>query len=146
MLTVQKPAPYVLSPYFYNETEAFSSDATRLNDAYRNVFIHSTDTLTTQTLAQRFYALSQAWKADHRFSSSINTLLLNPAYLAIIAMGKKALPFIFSDWATSPNHWFPALAIITGVNPVREEDRGNVSAMAQSWMNWAFQNGYATRT
>jgi hypothetical protein len=37
--------------------------------------------------------------------------------------------------------WFWALKAITDVDPVAEENRGDVVAMAKAWIDWGAANG-----
>ncbi|HEY8716757.1 MAG TPA: hypothetical protein VIM00_15340, partial [Candidatus Acidoferrum sp.] len=58
----------------------------------------------------------------------------------------KAIPFIISRLAAegnNPDHWSWALQALTGVNPVSEDDSGNLVRMARSWLDWAASEGYA---
>lgn len=86
---------------------------------------------------QQFVA---AWKHERGARSSITQRVACPAYLSIIALGKeKAVPFIMAQMRSEgeePDQWFVALKVLTGVDPVEPEDRGNYRKMAQSWLRW----------
>lgn len=69
---------------------------------------------------------------------------MHPSYLAIIGLGKEALPFILKDLQRETNHWFTALRAISKVesSPVRSEDAGNLKKMREAWLKWGKDNGY----
>jgi len=66
-------------------------------------------------------------------------MILCPSYQAIIGMGPPAIDLILARLKAEgddPDHWFWALQILTGINPVPEEDEGNVRKMADTWLKW----------
>ncbi|HED06840.1 MAG TPA: hypothetical protein ENI57_01845 [Ignavibacteria bacterium] len=135
----------IKSPYYGAASTAFSGDeADLVQSNFIKALEHFTKTTTTETLEQKFKRLSTNWKEDNKFSSRSSLLLSNIYYLGIIAMGQDALPYIFEDLKKGPNHWFIALAIITGANPVSEESRGNILAMTEAWISWGKEHGYTS--
>jgi hypothetical protein len=67
------------------------------------------------------------------------------AYQKIIGMGPDVTPLIIAQLrseADEPDQWFWALQVITGVDPIAEEDRGDFLKMSQSWINWAESAAY----
>jgi len=90
----------------------------------------------------RFSMLAREWKAESRFASSPNQMFLLPSYQKIIALGPPAIPLILRDLNREPNHWFWALAALTGENPARAEQAGNVGAMRDAWIAWGRRQGY----
>jgi hypothetical protein len=60
----------------------------------------------------------------------------DPAYEQIMAMGPRALPYIFDELARNPDHWFKALNYITQQNPVPDSDAGDLDQMARAWLEW----------
>jgi hypothetical protein len=91
---------------------------------------------------QKFAALAREWKTDSQFTSSPNQIFLLPSYQKIIALGPHAIPFILRDLDREPNHWFWALAALTGENPVRAEHAANVRAMRDAWLAWGRRQGH----
>lgn len=75
------------------------------------------------------------------FISSSTVIVSNPNYQAIIAMGPDVLPLIFESLENHHYHWFWALHMITGENPVAEEDAGRVGRMAEVWLQWGRDHG-----
>ncbi|WP_147328130.1 MULTISPECIES: hypothetical protein [unclassified Duganella] len=84
----------------------------------------------------------QKWRSETKFISSTEKIILHRSYQRIIGLGKKALPFIFSDIENGCTHWFWALEAITGIDPVVDDHIGDMDAMVQDWLNWATINGY----
>ena len=88
------------------------------------------------TMRERFQQLSREWKRATRYFSSSSHLVAHPAYLRIIALGPDVVPLILRNLEHEPAHWFPALVALTNVDPVAEDDWGNVEAMARTWVEW----------
>jgi hypothetical protein len=91
---------------------------------------------------QAFKALSRQWHEETFVLSSTTEICSHPAYLEIINMGDKVIPFILEDLQESPSHWFSALRSITGNDPVLPQQRGRMKQMAKAWIDWGFENGY----
>ena len=123
-------------------TAGFGRGAEIVIEQSYTAFNAFTSAITTEALKQRFNRLRDAWREESFFSSKHGAMLSSSAYLSIIAMGKDALPFIFNEMRQQPEHWFIALNAITGINPVKKENRGDINAMTQDWLNWAVQHRY----
>jgi hypothetical protein len=104
--------------------------------------IHSTHEALAEKHEQRFLALADEWRRSQGVTSSLTQLVMHPAYQQIIGMGKAAVPLIFRELEKNPDHWFWALKSITGVDPVSEENRGNIRQMAKLWLEWGSKQGY----
>ena len=74
--------------------------------------------------------------------SSVQQIVAHPAHLAIVAMGDRAVPWILRELEGELGHWFSALTAITGENPILLDDRGNMSKMRDSWLDWGRANGH----
>lgn len=98
-----------------------------------------------EEIERRFLALSIIWKSTSTPSSSVESLTSHPAYLQVIALGVAAIPAILADLARSPDHWFVALEAITGHDPVLDHERGDITAMANSWISWGVFNGFVRK-
>jgi len=92
-------------------------------------------------LKDRFMKHAAAWQSDCAYLSSVREMAIHPAYQQIIGMGQDALPFIFAALEREPDHWFWALRAITQEDPVLTEHRGQISRMAQDWLDWARSRG-----
>ena len=138
MLT-QMPQLYI-SPVYTFSVEV-GSEASALKDSLMTLRNDNLSSFFT-TDDKKFSMLASTWEKDTQAISSSIDMFSNESYLQIIGMGRKALPFIFSELKKEPNHWFLALKSITGIDPVKKEDRGNVLKMTESWLAWAKENRY----
>jgi hypothetical protein len=95
-----------------------------------------------------FQDLRAKWYQERGLASSITKIALCPSYQQIIGMGQdRAVPMILrqlQEEGGEPDHWFWALRYLTGVDPIPPEARGNMVAMAQTWLAWGATQGYAT--
>lgn len=90
----------------------------------------------------KFQLLTERWKEESRFFSFAKQSTQLPSYQAIIEMGDSALPFIFKEMTSEPNHWFVALKKIVSDNPVAPEHKGNIQLMTNDWLQWAKMKNY----
>ena len=90
---------------------------------------------------QRFRELANQWKTECALISSTNDMATNFAYQQIIGMGPDVLPILLEEMQRDPDHWSWALRAITGENPVKDEHRGNLTLIAQDWIQWGKENG-----
>ena len=93
-----------------------------------------------QELKERFDFYNSIWKSETSFSSSIAEITNNSAYRSIIGLGQEVVPFIIDDLKATDNHWFYALEVLTGQNPIKENHKGIVPLMKDDWMEWAKAN------
>jgi len=56
-------------------------------------------------------------------------------------MGPAVVPILLDDLRKTKRGWFWALKHLTQVDPVREEDRGNVDKMIDAWIGWGRKEG-----
>ena len=98
--------------------------------------------VSEETLELRFHRLADRWQAAvaHHSSSSIRNN--HPAYQEIIGMGPAVVPLLLADLEKTGRHWFWALKVITGSNPVPAADRGNIATVTQAWLRWGKERGY----
>lgn len=96
------------------------------------------DRLTTE---ERFQRLAAEWKEQARYLSDSRRMVMLRPYQAIIGMGLPVVPLILEDLKHKPHHWFWALEVITDVNPVPEDARGDVRRIADAWIDWGRREG-----
>ncbi|MDP2807881.1 MAG: hypothetical protein Q8O74_07080 [bacterium] len=87
-----------------------------------------------------FERLKNIWLDDILFTSNMDEIVNHPAYLAVISFGHEILPFIIEDLKTSDHLWFRALEAITGINPIKKENIGNMRKMREDWLVWIGEN------
>lgn len=99
--------------------------------------------VSRQGVTHLFSELATTWREETGFSSNVNEIALHPAYQRIISLGSAAVPMILSEMARMPDHWFHALSVITGADPIQESDRGDMILMTRRWLEWGRQTGYS---
>ena len=106
------------------------------------VRVESAESESDEEFARRFAALKAKWNEDTQHISRMDKVAAHPSYQEIIAMGERVVPLLLADLETNSEHWFMALAKITGVNPVPKEDAGKIARMAAAWLAWGRGKGY----
>jgi len=92
---------------------------------------------------KEFIVNSKKWKQETKHLSNVEHIVQNEYYQNIIKLGKEVVPFIIEDLIVNgPNHWFNALSVITGKNPIQEKNAGRMDAMTLDWIRWAYLEGY----
>jgi hypothetical protein len=76
------------------------------------------------------------WKRDTQYVSSLSDKFLHDSYARIIGMGWPAVHLVLRSLAQDPDDWFYALRAMTGVDPVKASDVGNITNMTRAWLNW----------
>lgn len=100
-------------------------------------------TPAAETVEQRVVRLLGTWREQTAYQSSSTQIVQHPAYQELIALGSAALPSLFRDLEqTRDGHLSKALTTLTGAHPVAAEDRGNIRKVAETWLQWARENGY----
>lgn len=90
----------------------------------------------------RFSQLADQWERDTVFLSFTDKIIAHPAHREIVSMGESAIPLILERMNAQGGLWFNALKEITGENPVRQGDRGEVTFIQETWLKWGEANGY----
>ena len=98
---------------------------------------------TQSTDTGQFEKLADQWEKETALLSNSSKAVEHPAYQEIISMGQAAVPLILKRMQSQGGHWFQALHKITGEDPVDPKDRGYVSAMQKSWLDWGKRNEVA---
>lgn len=127
---------------FDGENVGVSPEASVSAKIGSQIFVDSNRPISIENLYFEFYNLYFDWKSETLYAHSILQVCNHPAYQQIIGLGKKVLPFIFSELKRKPDHWFWALKAITQVDPVNPADRGNLQEMTKAWLKWAEKNEY----
>ena len=89
---------------------------------------------SSEDLQARFDLLSAQWKKETAFYSSLNQMIDNGAYRAILTMGMPAVTLILRDLEKESNHWFHALVTLTCQDVARGEE--TVEGARQKWLAW----------
>lgn len=94
------------------------------------------------SIEEKFAVLANRWHDETDFLSSPSRITGNDTYLQIISMGKRVIPLILEDLKERGGHWYRALRILSGEDPVPIEARGDVEQMKRTWLKWGRERGY----
>jgi hypothetical protein len=128
--------------FLFSDSGTAFEDSTHRKEIGNKISQHYFSPVIRTSIEQKFKDLALTWKYNNENISSSTAIILDPAYQEIIGMGEAAVPFIFRELSTSPNLWFWALKSITGVDPVKTENRGYINKMIGDWLDWGRANGY----
>lgn len=149
--TVPDTSILVGATLYYPCVHDVSNTLVANNEIYGKTLDCQTESASWQTryidytilrLERTFEYLAREWKRETINLSSVQEIILNPAYQRIIGMGPSVIPFILHQLEKRPGFWFWALRSLTGANPVTQEMRGDVAAMTEAWLNWGREHGY----
>jgi hypothetical protein len=87
----------------------------------------------------KFERLSEEWRRDTQFSSSVQLITMHPSYQQIIGMGAAVLPLILADLQSGPDHWFWALSAICGEDVA--VGTTDITTAANEWLAWGKAQG-----
>ena len=98
-------------------------------------------------ISQRFDALVKQWNQETIDLSSLTEILSHKSYLAIIALGRPALPLLFREIEERPNFWFTALEAILRASGeyaefIDEANFGDLQSITDEWISWGKRHGY----
>jgi len=94
------------------------------------------------TPEEKFHIFAYRWKRESELLSSTGEMARLESYQRIIQMGQEAIPFLLRELEREPDYWFMALEIISGVNPVANEERGRIRLMADAWLRWGREHDH----
>src|SRR6266705_1604100 len=97
-----------------------------------------------EKLERSFREHMERWKRDTQHWSSVTRMLAHPSYLRIVGLARQSTGneierLLLQELETEPDHWFDALAAITGEDPVRPEYDFDESVNA--WLDWGRARG-----
>ena len=124
-----------------------SKDKPIIEDEETERFFKELDNLTapkdrlTREEVERFYKLAVEWIRGTASCSSTIEMAKHPAYLKIESMGTRVVPLLLRELELRPAFWFAALRHLTGADPVKPEQRGNLKQMADAWLEWGKDQG-----
>lgn len=91
-----------------------------------------------------FRTYVEQWKCDTQHWSSVTKMLAHRSYLNIVALSRIAKPnqlarLLLEELQNDPDHWFDALEVITGQNPVQPDM--DFDQAVEAWVQWGKDNG-----
>lgn len=95
-------------------------------------------------LVQLFREQVELWKDQTSHLSSITKAIAHPSYLRIIGLARESTEheierLLLHELEAEPDHWFAALAAITGEDPVRPE--ADFDDAVGAWLAWGREKG-----
>jgi len=127
---------YIFAPLIQSTGMAINKDLLAVTECQYESASRQSMSVYQTPLTVKFANLAATWEYETAHMSSIQGMVAHPAYSRIIAMGNDAVPLILKQLKTSPDYWFPALSAITGVDPIKSSDEGDMQAMTNAWLNW----------
>ena len=109
----------------------------------QNARPHIPETGKMEKLDTLFAELADAWQRQTRFHSNPAIIERHPAFQQILGMGESAVPLIFRRMENQGGHWFHALNLVTGAQPIPVEHSGDVEKMTAAWLRWGREQGYS---
>lgn len=131
-----------LARYDLDENNGLSDEANFEFQFTDEILEHYFEPVSRKTLYIEFFELAEQWKNETKYYSSNTDICMHPAYQQIMGFGPRVLTFIFIDLKHELNHWFWALSMITGIDPVPHDKRGDLESMRTIWLDWAKKNSY----
>jgi len=112
--------------------------------------LHIARTLTSRRrdekvgLEHAFRAQVDRWKDETGHLSSLTKAIAHPSYLRIIGLATESTRaqierLLLKELQSEPDHWFPALAAISGEDPVHPDDDFDAAVVA--WLKWGEAKG-----
>jgi len=101
-------------------------------------------TAQPESLRALFRTHADRWKMETQHSSSVTKMLAHPSYLRIIGLsrystGTEIERLLLEELEREPDHWFPALAAVTGEDPVQPGD--DFDQAVHAWLEWGRRKG-----
>ena len=121
---------------FYSSSVAANSIVTGAASPYISQVVPDKD-----GLGKTFESLKNEWVRRTMFVNSMSDINDSEPLKKIIALGAPVIPLILADLKSDPKHWFFALRKLTGANPIKVSEAGNLSKMRAAWLNWASKKG-----
>ena len=90
----------------------------------------------TPDYTTKFYSHLKRWRYETLITSSADDIVSNPEFRGIVDMGDVVIPLIMDELRKRPDFLIAAMSLITGENPVKPSQLGDIEAMTQAWIDW----------
>lgn len=143
VLTMEPPALVrFLTPYLEGAGYDLATVEGRVRELLDDLRDSVAVTYRQAIIAETCHGLAKEWREATRFQSSLTHITEHPTYRAIVQLGEEVVPVLLRELQRRPEPWFAALREITGADPVRPEQRGDMRAMAEAWLGWGRAHGF----
>ena len=96
---------------------------------------------TDFSIKSEFDTLVKVWTSTIKYQSLESQQIKHPAFLRIVSMGEKVLPYIFEEFSKRPfMAWFRALTAIVGQD-IASEAKSFREAI-ELWLKWGKEKNY----
>lgn len=85
-------------------------------------------------IRQRFERDRMLWEMKTETMSSLSDMVLLDEYQRIVGLGPAGVPLIIEALRDEPDHWFPALRAIVGID--HAEGAETLREAADRWISW----------
>jgi hypothetical protein len=131
----------ILSPNVEIPSYGYSAEASVIWGTFDRIADQSSPSISLEPLISKFYNLALEWKKAKETKSSYSEMISHPAYLRIIGLGSQTIPLILAELKREPDYWFDALTALTGEDPIKAEDAGDLKKMSATWIEWGRNHG-----
>lgn len=132
----------ILSPNVEIPSRGYSAEASVIGVTFDRIADQSSPSILLEPLISKFYNLALEWKQAKEVKSSYSEMISHPAYLRIIGLGSQTVPLILGELKREPDYWFDALTALTGEDPIKAEDAGDLKKMSATWIEWGRNHGF----
>lgn len=92
-------------------------------------------------VATRFEELADQWRRETAMLSSIQEIVIHPAYQRIMAMGKPAIPLVLRRLRDEGGYWFWALLAMADLEHDPAAALTRHSDARRAWLQWGNDQG-----
>ena len=127
----------------YADVDQYSHIDTAVNNHVTAQYLAEVNDPTESSISDKltFENLLNSWKENTRFSSSVSSIVEQPDFQAIVAMGAKAVPFIGASIESEPSTLVWALNLIFGTKITNKSDVTIVET-CKLWVKELRQQGW----
>jgi len=100
------------------------------------------DAVKNDAVRDKFLVLAEQWRNETGHKSKFYNSYMNKNYQKIMVLGADVVPVILEELQKEPDHWFWALEIISGENPVEDNHVGQFELMVNDWIEWGKNKRY----
>lgn len=126
----------------YADIDQFSNIVTVISNTETSRYIQEVDNMNDIMLNDKinFKNHLAAWESKTMFLSSISSIVEQPDFMAILAMGKRAVPFILDEIESKPSNLVWALNMIYK-RKITDRPNTTITEACKLWVKALRQQG-----
>lgn len=119
----------------YADADQYSQVSMVLNNHITSRYVQDFDNLSEMAMndRRRFYNYYTSWTEKTCFLSSVSAIINNPDFLAIVAMGQRAVPFILEEISAKPSTLVWALNMIYQ-SKITDNPKATITDACRLWV------------